>query len=261
MHTLIREQQPRPIETPVTPEAQPTKRYELRFDVITISGTPGTGKTAIGQKLSEMYGIPYIKIGDLFRGIVQDQVIGFQKRPKELDRMLDQKQVDLIRQAARDGKPIILEARLASVIATQEIARALLSNILYNTEPLSIVRFNLTAEGRKRYPRILRREKKRDPGLTLSTVKRETQDRHRRDLQRFQEMHPQIKGINPYSPGARDKNEYKLNDYDVSTTGIDVDQGTERLHGIMVKDGFVLERLEPNGNHRLPQSGQIFPAA
>jgi len=82
---------------------------------ITISGTPGSGKTTIAEKLSYKLKLEYIYSGELFRNLAKKHNMTLEKFGKyceknsKIDRELDNKQIEILK-----GKnDIILEGRLA----------------------------------------------------------------------------------------------------------------------------------------------------
>src|SRR5688500_17142994 len=86
---------------------------------ILISGPSRTGKTSAANVLAERYGIPNIKIGEIFRERTKIDTSKFVDRPASLDREMDEYQSKMIRSATVD-EPFILEARLAAFLASKE---------------------------------------------------------------------------------------------------------------------------------------------
>lgn len=160
-------------------------------DLITISGHPGTGKTVTGQILAEVLGMEYIKIGDLFREYVREstgkEVIGYTPRSEDIDEMLDNKQRILMEGARAEGRKIILEGRLAGVIATEEQIKAREGHY-----PISrIQRILFTADRDERIRRVL----KRNPNLPIDAALSLTTEREQQDLITWRKFHPTIEGI------------------------------------------------------------------
>lgn len=85
---------------------------------ITISGTPGSGKTTIAELLHEKLGIPYISSGMIFReaameyGFSLAEFSRYCEEHEEVDRELDEKQLEILRRG-----DIILESRLSGWLA------------------------------------------------------------------------------------------------------------------------------------------------
>jgi len=86
--------------------------------IITISGTPGSGKTTIAELLHEKLGIPYISSGMIFRetakkyGMSLAEFSRYCEKHEEVDRELDEKQLEILRKG-----DIILESRLSGWLA------------------------------------------------------------------------------------------------------------------------------------------------
>ena len=86
--------------------------------IITISGTPGSGKTTVAELLYKKLGIPYISSGMIFReladkyGMTLAEFSKYCEEHKEVDRELDEKQIEFLRKG-----DIILESRLSGWLA------------------------------------------------------------------------------------------------------------------------------------------------
>lgn len=89
--------------------------------LITISGTPGSGKTTVARLLRDRLRLPYIYAGDLFRreaerrGLSLEAFNDLAERDHTIDQGLDQQMVEHAR-----GGNAILEGRLAGFFAAQE---------------------------------------------------------------------------------------------------------------------------------------------
>ncbi len=94
--------------------------------LITISGTPGSGKTTVARLLARRLGVPHVYAGDLFRREAEERHLSLAEftalaeKDHSIDRALDQK---MAAHARRGG--VVLEGRLAGFIARQEGVRAL----------------------------------------------------------------------------------------------------------------------------------------
>lgn len=93
---------------------------------ITISGTPGSGKSTIGQLLNKKLGINYIYSGEIFRETAKKYKMSLEEFGRycekniEIDKELDEKQLNIL----KNGN-VILEGRLAGWIAKKNNINAL----------------------------------------------------------------------------------------------------------------------------------------
>ena len=94
--------------------------------LITISGTPGSGKTTVAKLLSTRLGLPHVYAGDLYRraaverGVSLAEFNSLSEQDHSIDRALDARMAEY----ARAGNAV-LEGRLAAFIARQERVDAL----------------------------------------------------------------------------------------------------------------------------------------
>lgn len=94
--------------------------------IITISGTPGSGKSTIGQLLNKKLGISYIYSGEIFRETAKKYKMSLEEFGRycekniEIDKELDERQLNIL----KNGN-VILEGRLAGWIAKKNNINAL----------------------------------------------------------------------------------------------------------------------------------------
>jgi CMP/dCMP kinase len=88
------------------------------MSTITISGTPGSGKSTIAELLKDKLSLPYVYSGIIFRQLAKDYDMTLAKFGKyceqhdEVDRKLDDKQVQILKKGN-----VLLEGRLAGWLA------------------------------------------------------------------------------------------------------------------------------------------------
>ena len=113
--------------------------------IITISGTPGSGKSTVGQLLKEKLKMNYIYSGQIFRETAKKYKMSLEEFGKycenneNIDKKLDEKQLNILKKG-----DIILEGRLAGWIAHKN-----------NIQGLKIM---LNADFETRIKRIIERE-------------------------------------------------------------------------------------------------------
>ncbi|GIW39602.1 MAG: cytidylate kinase [Candidatus Binatia bacterium] len=89
--------------------------------LVTISGTPGSGKTTVARLLADRLGLPHVYAGDLFRreatrrGLSLAELNELAERDHTIDRALDEQ----LAEYARRGE-VVLEGRLAAFLANRE---------------------------------------------------------------------------------------------------------------------------------------------
>ena len=90
----------------------------MGMTTITISGTPGSGKSTVAQLLHERLNLPYVYSGLIFREAAQKHGMSLEEFSRhcetqsDIDRELDNRQIELLRQGN-----LILEGRLAGWLA------------------------------------------------------------------------------------------------------------------------------------------------
>lgn len=139
--------------------------------LITISGTPGSGKTTVARLLAKRLGVPHVYAGDIYRaeaesrGMTLAELNALAERNHSIDRALDARMASY----ARAGG-VILEGRLAAFVANQEKVDAL--------------KVWLTASDRVRAERVAGRE-----GTVVAASLEENDARQRSDARRYREIY------------------------------------------------------------------------
>jgi CMP/dCMP kinase len=85
---------------------------------ITLSGTPGSGKSTIAERLHEQLSLPYVYSGMIFRELAKERNMSladfgsYCETHDDIDQELDEKQVTILKKGN-----VILEGRLAGWLA------------------------------------------------------------------------------------------------------------------------------------------------
>ena len=128
---------------------------------ITVSGTPGSGKSTIAELLHEKLGIKYIYSGMLFRKTAEKYKMSLEEFGKycekhsDVDKELDAQQVEILKKG-----DVILEGRLAGWLAYKNNISALkvLIDADVDTRAERIVKRE-GGDAKKRKQEIIKREK------------------------------------------------------------------------------------------------------
>ncbi len=179
-------------EQPKVLELQPFKEQWIpTFNVLTVSGHPGSGKTVQALAHAYCYGIEVITPSLKFRKEIEEmgqQVRGGAKRPEEMDKALDKAQLELIDEVYKNNSSIILESRLGGVLATEyllDFEKGHKKNT--SLPPPQIIRGLWVANRDIRAKRVASRDK-----TTIDQAKHDTTDRERVDFEMWRKLHPKL---------------------------------------------------------------------
>ncbi len=241
-------------ELPKNPE-----KYAIYFGGLTISGRSGTGKTKLAEDLQRELNVPHFyKTGELFRQIIEEQlgeeVIGYQERNLNLDRELDTKQRQLLKNASA-ANPLILEGRLAGFITNQLRNEAEMDQ---NEKP-NIVTILLTAKSEERYRRILKRQRLQDPSLTFHKIQKLTREREKTDRVQWEKLHPELEGIDIFNPANKLANGEPMYDLIVNTNHQTTRKVLQEVLTELKKRGLIKEISRESEEIKIPEFGHIFP--
>jgi predicted cytidylate kinase len=82
--------------------------------IITISGSPGSGKSTVGRILAKRRGCPFISIGDLLAGIAEKKGLTLEElnRIAETEDWVDKARDDELVRFGKEHKDAVIDARL-----------------------------------------------------------------------------------------------------------------------------------------------------
>lgn len=204
-----------------------TQRRKPKVSIL-ISGPSRTGKTTAANVLAERYGVPNIKIGEIFRERTKIDTSKFVERPPSLDREMDEYQSQMIRGASADD-PFILEARLAAFLASKERQNRKL--------PVATVLF--WAPERVRMERQLRKVMRDQPGsnATLEELLNGERKREEGDRQLWKSVHPELDDKNVFDPDLTDQAGHPVYDLVVDSRMGMPEVCADYIHDWLVEQG------------------------
>jgi cytidylate kinase len=226
------------IEKGITHIDQSHKRQEyevsaVNLDMITISGQSGCLKTSIASDVTRICSAQMSMRGEELREELrrtQDiEVLDFVPRDPELDHRLDLQTLYDLEDSIERGQPIIVEGRLAAVIA-KEAVRIRQSNRTFPQMPRVYSILLLSENPEIRAHRVWKRQVKLDPTLTLEEILHLNESREKQDIEYWNSLYPHLlKGQNPFDPQFTDQ--VGNNIYDLVVRFDQTDLASHHQHG------------------------------
>ena len=139
---------------------------------ITISGPPGSGKTTVGNMLSEVLGYKMVSMGLIFREYAASLGLSLADlgAKAEEDKSIDKRIDDRLLQTARDNEDLILESRLSAY--------------MLHREGIPAFKVHITASPEVRMQRVGLRD-----GQNLEDAVRDTLERQASEIKRYKKYY------------------------------------------------------------------------
>ncbi|MBU2632582.1 AAA family ATPase [Patescibacteria group bacterium] len=239
------------------------ERLKSNAGIIIICGEAGTGKTTLSKNLA-----PFIvRSSD---GLIQTGQIVRKTRkeypnmdPLEIDKIVDVEQGEIIRKANPED-PVILEGRLAGMLASQEKTENPF------TPAFSII---LTASEKVRFDRMITRYFEENPNelesLSVSqiakakqqkrnTIMEEERQRAKDDFKRWTELYPTILTGNPFNPHYKDCRGKRIYDLSVNVNTLQPEETLATVINRMLNLKILARVKEGEEKIAFPLNGIIF---
>ena len=181
--------------------------------IITISGTPGSGKSTVAKMLVQKLGLERINIGAIMRQLAQqkgmtlEELTAYAKSHQEIDREVDHKTRDQARVLAQKGKNVLVEGRVQFFFLPESIKIFL--KVDFEEAAKRILKDLQNAEKR--------RERNEEVVLSLPKVKEKIIRREEEDAQRYKKL---------YGLDHRDEKQYDLI---INTTSLTPEKAVEKI--------------------------------
>lgn len=179
--------------------------------IITISGTPGSGKSTIARGIAKKFNIKHYSIGDLMRSIAKEKGISLQelsdqaKEDKKIDFELDEETKKL---AKKDN--FVIDSRLGFHFISKSIK--------------IFVKADLNIAVKRIYKDIQNKERETEKDIkTLSDALKKTKERMKSECDRYKKYY----GLN-----YLDESNY---DFVIDTTEINAETAVERIEAFLKK--------------------------
>ena len=181
--------------------------------IITISGTPGSGKSTVAKMLVQKLGLERINIGAIMRQLAQqkgmtlEELTAYAKSHQEIDQEVDHKTRDQARVLAQKGKNVLVEGRVQFFFLPESIKIFL--KVDFEEAAKRILKDLQNAEKR--------RERNEEVVLSLPKVKEKIIRREEEDAQRYKKL---------YGLDHRDEKQYDLI---INTTSLTPEKAVEKI--------------------------------
>lgn len=146
--------------------------------IITISGTPGSGKSTVAKIIARKLKFEHYSTGDFMRQLAEENkmnILEFSKqaeKDRSIDEELDQRQINL----GREKDDFVIDGRLS-----------------WHFIPKAIKVF-IDADFNKRAERIFHDHIRKEHNVTLETSKKKLKEREQSEIKRYKRYY----NINPY---------------------------------------------------------------
>jgi len=177
---------------------------------ITLSGTPGSGKTSVAKSLSRRLKLKHYSIGDLMRKIAKEknmtliQLTRLANKSDEIDKELDKAQIDL-----KKEDNFVIDSRIGFYFIPNS------------------VKIFLDADFDIRIKRIFGGKRVEETYSDLSQAKKEIKERFDSEQERYRKL---------YDLDYLDKKNY---DYILDTSKLKVEEATDKIIKFIKKDKFL----------------------
>lgn len=218
----------RPRERREDLEAESTL-YLPCFDVLTISGYAGTGKTSAADDLNRhIIGTRFIKVGQNVRAENRDITNVSAEKDIDIDREQERLMIKTLNSA-----PLIIESRFGGVIAA-DIVR------IFKDKGPKGIRVLTTADEKIRHERLVRRTKEDHPELTPEQIIQSEIERDKKFVSRMNTLYPYLlNGQHPFNPEVKTATGHPVYDIILDTTHIAKGKVKDALVKILEEKGII----------------------